>query len=60
MKDIITSGLLAIVVLLLMFFAAPILNETEINENVVGTEEIVHEDIPVKEIEIDSNIHTPL
>ncbi len=60
MKDIITSGLWGIAVLLMMFFAAPILNEKDINKSIVGTENIVQEDIPVKEIEIDSNIHTPL
>ena len=60
MKDIIISGLLATVLLLLMLFAAPILNETEVNKDLVGTEEIAQGDNPEKETKIDSNIHTPL
>lgn len=60
MKDIIVSGLLGTFLLLLLFVAAPILNEKEINESVIGTEEVVHEDNPAKELKIDSNIHTPL
>ena len=60
MKDIITSGLLGMVLVLLLCIAAPILNETEAKESIDGTEEVVHEDNPRKEIMIDSNIHTPL
>ena len=60
MKDIITSGLLAIFVLLLMIFTAPILNETNEIEGNRELEEVVFTNNPENEIKIDSNIHTPL
>lgn len=60
MKDIITSGVLGTALLLLLCIAAPILNETDSNESVVGNEEVVQEDHTVKKTKIDSNIHTPL
>lgn len=60
MKDIIKSGLLAIFVLLLMVFTAPILDESNENEGNEEMEEVVLTNNPENEIKIDSNIHTPL
>lgn len=62
MKDIMTSGILALGLLLTLLLAAPILNDVDEKETnlPVALEETVREDIPNLEVTVRREIHTPL
>lgn len=62
MRDIMTSGFLAMGLLLTLLMAAPILNDVDEGETTIPVtmEETVNEDIQDLEVAVKREIHTPL